>query len=111
MIVDLLRIVRVAMPLNLQAQDARLLAAERLVAALDAEAEEDDVSHGLALFPREDFAPATRAEAIADILRDWLVAHGYLPLAPPVEEQNQLLRSGPYLFYPPRHVPRVFHHD
>jgi hypothetical protein len=76
------------MPPHLQAQDARLLAAERLVAALDAEADEDDISEGVALFLREDFAPATRAEAIAVILRDWLVAHGYLPLAPSVEERN-----------------------
>jgi len=75
---DLLRIARVAMPPHLQAQDIRLVAAEQLIAALEA-GPDADIVEGLDLFLREDFAPATRDEAVSVILRDWLVGHGYLP--------------------------------
>ena len=77
-LVDLLRIARVAMPPHLQEQDIRLVAAEEMIAALEAEPEAD-IAEGLDLFLREDFAPATRDEAVSVILRDWLVGHGYLP--------------------------------
>lgn len=89
-IIDLLRIAKVAMPADLQAQDARILAAQRLVASLDAEADAvwDDIAEGLDLFLQEDFAPATRPEAISAILRDWLVGHGYLPPVPAIEERH-----------------------
>ncbi|HEV2517928.1 MAG TPA: hypothetical protein VGV07_21935 [Devosia sp.] len=86
-LVDLLRIARVAMPPHLQAQDIRLIAAEQMIAALDAEPDADIVE-GLNLFLQEDFAPASRSEAIAAILRDWLVGHGYLQPAPAIEERH-----------------------
>lgn len=86
-LVDLLRIARVAMPPHLQVQDARLTAAEDLIVALDVPADAD-VDAGLDLFLREDFAPATRTEAISTILRDWLVAHGYLAPLPTMEDRH-----------------------
>lgn len=86
-LIDLLRIARVAMPPDLQAQDSRLVAAEQLLASLDAEPD-SDIAEGLDLFLQEDFAPATRSEAISAILRDWLVGHGYLAPAPAVEDLN-----------------------
>ena len=84
-LVDLLRIVRVAMPPHLQAQDIRLRAAEELLASLEAEPDAD-IAEGLDLYMREDFAPATRDEAVSAILRDWLVGHGYLQPAPAAED-------------------------
>lgn len=86
-LVDLLRIVRVAMPVHLQTQDARLIAAEQLLASLEADPDAD-IADGLDLFMREDFAPATRPEAIAVILRDWLVGHGYLLPVPAIKERH-----------------------
>lgn len=86
-LVDLLRIARVAMPPDLQAQDIRLVAAEQLLAALDA-SPDADIEEGLDLFLREDFAPATKSEAISAILRDWLVGHGYLDSVPAIEDRH-----------------------
>lgn len=86
-LVDLLRIAKVAMPRHLQAQDIRLAAAEELIAALDAEPDAD-IAEGLDLFLQEEFAPATRPEAISAILRDWLVGHGYLPTVPAIEDRH-----------------------
>lgn len=86
-LVDLLRIARVAMPRHLQGQDARLIAAEELIAALEDQADVD-VEAGLDLFLREDFAPSTRTEAISAILRDWLIAHGYLVPPPAMEDRH-----------------------
>lgn len=86
-IFDLLRIARVAMPPHLQAQDIRLVAAEELIAALEAEPDAD-LAEGLDLFLQEDFAPATRSEAISAILRDWLVGHGYLQPVPALEDRH-----------------------
>jgi hypothetical protein len=86
-LVDLLRIARVAMPPDLQAQDVRLVAAEELLAALDAEPA-DDIAEGLDQFLQEDFSPATRSEAVALILRDWLVGHGYLAPIPAMEDRH-----------------------
>lgn len=86
-VTDLLRIARVAMPPDLQAQDARLAAAERLLAAIDAEPDAD-IAEGLDLFMQEDFAPATASGAIAAILRDWLVGHGYLEPVPAMEDRH-----------------------
>ena len=86
-VTDLLRIVRVAMPPHLQAQDIRIQAAEQLLAALDTEPDAD-ITEGLDLFIEEDFAPATREEAVATILRDWLVGHGYLDPVPAIEDQH-----------------------
>lgn len=89
-VTDLLRIARVAMPPDLQAQDVRLAAAEALLASLDANADAvwDDIAEGLDLFLHEDFAPAIRPEAIATILRDWLVGHGYLEPVPAMEDRH-----------------------
>lgn len=86
-LIDLLRIARVAMPPDLQAQDPRLLAAEQLLASLDAEPD-SDIAEGLDLFLQEDFAPATRPEAIAAILRDWLISHAYLTPVPALEDRH-----------------------
>lgn len=86
-LVDLLRIAMVAMPPDLQEQDARLVAAEQLIATLDADPD-PDIEEGLDLFLREDFAPATRSEAISAILRDWLVGHGYLEPVPAMEDRH-----------------------
>jgi hypothetical protein len=86
-VADLLRIVRVAMPPHLQGQDIRLQAAEQLLATLDAEPDAD-IAEGLDLFLEEDFAPATREEAIAAILRDWLVGHGYVQSVPAMEDRH-----------------------
>jgi hypothetical protein len=86
-LVDLLRIARVAMPRHLQEQDTRLVAAEDLIAALDDQSD-PDIDEGLDLFLQEDFAPATRTEAILAILRDWLVAHGYLAPLPNMEDRH-----------------------
>lgn len=86
-LIDLLRIARVAMPPHLQAQDIRLRAAEELLASLETEPDAD-IAEGLDLFLREDFAPATRDEAVSGILRDWLIAHGYLATVPAPEDLN-----------------------
>lgn len=86
-LVDLLRIARVAMPPHLQAQDVRLVAAEELLATLEAQPDAD-IAQGLDLFLNEDFAPATRSEAISAILRDWLIGHGYLAPAPAMEDRH-----------------------
>lgn len=86
-VTDLLRIARVAMPPDLQAQDARLVAAEALLASLDAEPAAD-IAEGLDLFMREDFAPATTSEAISAIMRDWLVGHGYMEQVPAMEDRH-----------------------
>jgi len=86
-VVDLLRIARVAMPPHLQGQDIRIQAAEQLLTALDARPDAD-IAEGLDLFLEEDFAPATREEAIAAILRDWLVGHGYLAPVPAMEDRH-----------------------
>jgi len=86
-LVDLLRIAKVAMPRHLQAQDNRLVAAEALLASLDAGLDAD-IADGLELFMREEFAPATQGEAISTILRDWLVGHGYLAPMPAMEHRH-----------------------
>ena len=86
-LVDLLRIARVAMPPHLQAQDTRLRAANELLASLEA-GPDPDIAEGLDLFLREDFAPATRDEAIAVILRDWLVGHGYMLPMPAIGDRH-----------------------
>lgn len=86
-VADLLRIVRVAMPPHLQAQDIRIQAAEQLLAGLGTEPDAD-IAEGLDLFIEEDFAPATREEAVATILRDWLVGHGYLDPVPAIEDRH-----------------------
>lgn len=86
-ITDLLRVARVAMPPHLQAQDIRLVAAEELLASLDAEPD-TDIAEGLGLFMQEDYAPATKSEAISAILRDWLVGHGYLQPVPAMEDRH-----------------------
>lgn len=75
------------MPPHLQAQDIRIVAAEQLLAALDA-APDSDIAEGLELFLQEDFAPATREEAIAIILRDWLIGRGYLEPVPAMEGRH-----------------------
>lgn len=84
---DLLRIAKAAMPPHLQAQDIRLVAAEQLLADLEAEPDAD-ITEGLDLFLREDFAPATIPEAISAILRDWLIGHGYLRPVPAIEDRH-----------------------
>lgn len=65
--------------------DASDPAAREIIAALDAMPTGDwDVAAALDAFLAEPDAPATRLDAIALILRDWLVGHGYLePLAAP----------------------------
>ncbi len=75
------------MPPHLQAQDIRIVAAEQLLAALDAPPD-SDIAEGLELFLQEDFAPATKSEAVTAILRDWLIGHGYLVPVPAIEDRH-----------------------
>lgn len=47
-----------------------------------------DITTALDALMAEPLAPASRTEAVIEILRDWFIAHGYLASEPPEEEQH-----------------------
>ena len=81
------------MPAYLYEQDTRVIVAQRLLARLLSGATEDalplpvwDITDGIDRFMSTAGAPRTRSDAVAQMVREWLISNGYLDLPP--EEPN-----------------------
>ncbi len=90
---DLLTIAKVAMPAHLYEQDTRVIIAQRLLAKLQSSTTEStlplpvwDITDGIDRFMSTADAPGTRSDAVAQMVREWLISNGYLDLPP--EEPN-----------------------